>query len=65
MKMLAEYLNVNLWIFVIWVMLLTHDGTFVPYLGIVLMYSGLVGIANLPTIEKYLFGAGSRNDQCE
>jgi hypothetical protein len=56
-----EYLQLNLWILLLWAALVTHDGAVKPYVGIALAYLSIVALINMRSINRYIIGGEERD----
>lgn len=64
-KRVAHYCYVNLWLAVIWVLLLTYDGTLSPVKGTLLTYAGFVGLIHLRSLLRSLLGDGDARESAD
>lgn len=62
-KILSEYIHLNLWLSAVTIVLFAYDGTISHDEGIILLFINLVGIVNIAKINKYLFGIRNNNEQ--
>ncbi|WP_042160348.1 hypothetical protein [Paenibacillus gorillae] len=56
MKLLSEYVGLNLWLLGISIVFFAYDGTITPVEGTILLFLVAVCIINLSKIMNYLFG---------
>ncbi|WP_156280629.1 hypothetical protein [Paenibacillus sp. NEAU-GSW1] len=57
MKMLYEYILMNLWLAAVSIVLFAYDGTISAFEGTILLFLDFICIVHISKITSYLFGA--------